>query len=585
MNYYSVVPAFILFILLVASTATIVVIFSSSIHSLRLTYQVDIAKVQERLSAVEVRQAAFQDAYAQQIQGLTRLVSLSANATDEFISNFTTSVYNATQTIQSDMATVQDLQQNQNSALAVEFAGMFTVLVVLASGYHLSQHLRHMHLPIVQRKIMAVLWMTPLYAMTSWLSLVFTTAEPYLAIIREFYEAYCVYMFLSFLIAVLGRGDRQAVITLLELRADKLSRPDKCRCGPKACKRLWQSCRRRCCCCCMTTKQLSEEDHPTTTTTTTTTTTPSVDEFGNYIGGPDRIKAEAVLDQCQRYCMQFVLLRPITAIAWLISNQLIVSTQFLDPKAPQLYITIVSNLSIFFALRGLVKFYHATRANLSWCDPWPKFLMLKGVVFLTFWQKMVLSLVVNVAFPDTFETQEKADEFVLRAQNFLICLEMLFCAVAHCFVFPTEEWVEGYREKEEARREREYANVHAFGDSVALGDFLNDIKTVMISKQGPRTIRQRRERKSAEGISPSNSTDREEDGSTTLDSSLALTESRGGDDYDYDDAEFVGQSPNSVESDDVDRAESFSRIEKFINEHTTSPPLKKSNADDTKEIV
>jgi hypothetical protein len=379
------------------------------------------------------------------------------------------------------------------------------------------------------------------------------------------------------------------VITLLELRADKLSRPDKCRCGPKAWNRLWQSCRRRCfCCCCSSNKQSSEEDHPTTTTTTSS----SVDEFGNYIGGPDRIKAEAVLDQCQRYCMQFVLLRPVTAIAWLISNQLIVSTQFLDVKSPQLYIMIVSNISIFFALRGLVKFYHATRTYLAWCDPWPKFLMLKGVVFLTFWQKMVLSLVVNVAFPTTFDTQEEADEFVLRAQNFLICLEMLFCAVAHCFVFPTEEWVEGYREKEEARREREYANVHAFGDSVALGDFLNDIKTVILSKQGgPRTIHQRRN--VVEGLSPSRSSDRrEEDGSsttnTTIDSSLALTESRGGDDDDdgdYDDDEFIVQSPNSVESDDVDRAESISRIERFINQHTTSSPTKKLNVDDTKEIV
>jgi hypothetical protein len=540
---------------------------------------------------MQVQQMAFQSAYADQLQSLTKLVSSSVNATDEFITNFTTSVNNATQTIQSDMATVQDLQQNQNSALAVEFAGMFTILVILVSGYHLSTHLRHMNLPIVQRKIMAVLYMTPLYAITSCLSLVFTTAEPYLAVIREFYEAYCVYMFLSFLIAVLGRGDRQAVITLLELRADKLSRPDKCRCGPKAWNRLWQSCRRRCfCCCCSSNKQSSEEDHPTTTTTTTSS---SVDEFGNYIGGPDRIKAEAVLDQCQRYCMQFVLLRPVTAIAWLISNQLIVSTQFLDVKSPQLYIMIVSNISIFFALRGLVKFYHATRTYLAWCDPWPKFLMLKGVVFLTFWQKMVLSLVVNVAFPTTFDTQEEADEFVLRAQNFLICLEMLFCAVAHCFVFPTEEWVEGYREKEEARREREYANVHAFGDSVALGDFLNDIKTVILSKQGgPRTIHQRRN--VVEGLSPSRSSDRrEEDGSsttnTTIDSSLALTESRGGDDDDddgdYDDDEFIVQSPNSVESDDVDRAESISRIERFINQHTTSSPTKKLNVDDTKEIV
>ena len=37
---------------------------------------------------------------------------------------------------------------------------------------------------------MAVLWMTPIYSLSSWLSLVFAYAEPYLAVIREFYESY-----------------------------------------------------------------------------------------------------------------------------------------------------------------------------------------------------------------------------------------------------------------------------------------------------------------------------------------------------------------------------------------------------------
>jgi uncharacterized protein YggT (Ycf19 family) len=86
------------------------------------------------------------------------------------------------------------LLYSQNSLLAVQFAGMFTVLVILVSGYHLSQHLRHLHSPVVQRKIMAVLWMTPIYAVTSWLSLLFPLSEPYLAVIREFYESYCVYI-------------------------------------------------------------------------------------------------------------------------------------------------------------------------------------------------------------------------------------------------------------------------------------------------------------------------------------------------------------------------------------------------------
>jgi hypothetical protein len=265
----------------------------------------------------------------------------------------------------------------------------------------------------------------------------------------------------------------------------------------------------------------------------------------------------------------------LTGIAWLVSNQLVEPKKFLDPTTPQLYITIVTNFSIFFAFRGLVRFYHATRSNLAWCDPWPKFLCIKGVVFMTFWQKMVLSFVVNVAFTDKFDSQEEANDFVMRAQNFLICLEMLFSAVAHCFVFPTEEWEEGYREKEEARRRD--ASVRAFGDSVALGDFLHDIKTVMTSKKR----RPRRRMQGGGGLSPSSTGS--EDELDTLD--LSLNESASGD----EDGSMHGNDPSrhtrdirterprrrldtgdSIESDDGGIGGSFARIEKFISEHT--PP-------------
>ena len=403
-------PTFILFILTAAAITTTVVVLESNIHSNNLSNQGDIAKVNENLATIQSQQSS----YAQQVQTLTKLVQESLNATDEYINNITSTVADATQSINKDMATVQDIQDNQNSLMAVQFAGMYTILVILVSGYHLSQHLRHMHLPVVQRKIMAVLWMTPIYSVCSWLSLVFVNAQPYLSVIREFYESYCVYMFMSFLIAVLGRGNRQAVVTLLELRADTLSKPDKCRCGPKFWKRCWNS----------TTNKLGSRrrvphgissprndtavaegsftnDDGSNTNAGLDRTIPNnpngqIDEYGNYVS-PDRMKAEAVLDQCQMYAMQFVLLRPITAIGWLVSNLLVTPDQFLDPTTPQLYIMIATNISIFFAFRGLVRFYHATREDLAWCNPWPKFLCIKGVVFMSEWM-IFLFVIIELHF-------------------------------------------------------------------------------------------------------------------------------------------------------------------------------------------
>lgn len=499
------------------------------------------------------------------------MLTESLNATDEYFSNFTDTVSEAEESISQDMATVQDIQQNQSVWMAVQFAGMFTILVILVSGYHVSQHLRHMHLPVVQRKIMAVLWMTPIYAISSWLSLVFENAEPYLAVIREFYESYCVYMFLSFLIAVLGRGDRRAVVTMLELKADELSKPDACCCGPSSCKRCWLSC-------CRSRKKRNDVFKSDTAAAASAASSSgqkmtmnpipppgtSREEYGNYITA-DRMKAEAVLDQCQMYAMQFVLLRPVTAIGWLVSNQLVEPKKFLDPTTPQLYIAIVTNISIFFAFRGLVRFYHATRSNLEWCNPWPKFLCIKGVVFMTFWQKMVLGLVVNLGYSDKFDSQEAANEFVVQAQNFLICLEMLFSAVAHCFVFTPDEWADGYREREEQRQGR--ATPHSFGDSVALGDFINDVKIVMSSKKRRRQLKKMQKR----GVSPTSSWD-DETGDLNLSRSSRSSggESEDGDEYQRSSINMTrsDETGDSVEYEGGEINGSLARIERFIDEHT-----------------
>ena len=54
---------------------------------------------------------------------------------------------------------------------------------------------------------MAVLWMVPIYSVTSWCSLVFPHAEGVLSAIRDIYEAYVVYTFIAFLIAILQDGE------------------------------------------------------------------------------------------------------------------------------------------------------------------------------------------------------------------------------------------------------------------------------------------------------------------------------------------------------------------------------------------
>ena len=220
--------------------------------------------------------------------------------------------------------TTQDQFSMENSFMVYQLAGTFTLLSCLISMWHMTAHMRKMNEPDVQRRILAILWMSPVYAVTSWFSLVFHSAEGYLAIIKDGYEAYIIYQFLSFCIAVLGKGDRNKVVDLLAHHADHLTPPF----------RLFGCCEYVCGCC-------------------------KPEPYEN-----NRALADAILLQCQLFAMQFVLFRPLTTTAMVVLEKLEyygAGDGPTDYRAPQFYITIIQNLSIFVAFAGLLKFYHAVR--------------------------------------------------------------------------------------------------------------------------------------------------------------------------------------------------------------------------------
>eukprot|EP00557_Chaetoceros_sp_GSL56_P004318 CAMPEP_0176495304 /NCGR_PEP_ID=MMETSP0200_2-20121128/10576_1 /TAXON_ID=947934 /ORGANISM="Chaetoceros sp., Strain GSL56" /LENGTH=509 /DNA_ID=CAMNT_0017893155 /DNA_START=344 /DNA_END=1873 /DNA_ORIENTATION=- len=364
---------------------------------------------------------------ANEIQDLHEMIRLELNTTVKALND---SVFQVQQSLKKEVQVVNDNVNSQNSLMAYQFAGTFAILGSLISFWHMAAHIRKFNEPSVQTKILAILWMVPIYSVSSWLGLVFVSAQAYLSVLKDIYEAYAIYQFLAFLIAILGRGDREAVITLLAKHADHLKSPLRFK--------FWAK----------------RDPYPSS-----------------------RHKAEAVLDQCQMFTMQFVLLRPITTIVMVISDA--VHESRWDPKYPQFYTMMVVNISIFFAFTGLVRFYHVVKSDLKWCNPFSKFLCIKGVVFMTFWQGIVISFVAHAVYKKRDDINDDYDstEWSKRAQSFLICLEMFLFAIVHCFVFPTEEWEPGYQERAKRRIKAK------LGDALALRDFVRDVKLVLRSKK------------------------------------------------------------------------------------------------------
>lgn len=244
--------------------------------------------------------------------------------------------------------------------------------------FHIYRHLLNYTEPTYQRYIVRIIFMVPVYALMSFLSLIFPDSSIYFNSIREVYEAWVIYNFLSLCLAWVGGPG--AVVLSLSGRAMKPS---------------W--CLMTCC-------------------------FPPVPLDGRFIR------------RCKQGCLQFVILKPFLVAVTLI---LYAKGKYKDgnfsPKQSYLYLTIIYTISYTMALYALALFYVACKDLLQPFNPVPKFIIIKSVVFLTYWQGVLVFLAAKSGF---IKDAEEAAQF----QDFIICVEMLIAAVGHLYAFPYKEY-------------------------------------------------------------------------------------------------------------------------------------------------
>lgn len=393
---------------------------------------------------------------------VTEKLNQMSLALNDTVSNLNIAVAVAQATIHDEVLVVKDkieeyvLATNvkfaaENDFVKYQLAGFFTLLGCLISLWHMTSHLRHYEKPDVQRRIMAVLWMVPIYGITSWLSLVFDQSEFAFAAIRDFYEAYAIYTFIALLIAVLedGKGLTELLKMLTKHVIEERIALSEARNLPKGSKLA------------RIPKEHIKPPFPCC-----------------FIHHKPSTVAAAWLYQCRLMAMQFVFFKPLlTAIPFIITlsgidyhrQPILLDDNTINWKAAKLYVVFFQNISVAIAFYGLLSFYHGTEKDLAWCDPWPKFLCIKGVVFMTFWQGLSLQIMSSTGLVD--------ERVASQIQNLLICVEMMLASIAHFYIFPYHEWQPGYK------RQRE--KTIAFRDTLAIKDFYHDMRQMVTPWERP----------------------------------------------------------------------------------------------------
>ncbi|KAL3843603.1 hypothetical protein ACJIZ3_001006 [Penstemon smallii] len=253
-----------------------------------------------------------------------------------------------------------------------------TIWAMTLAILHIYKHLLNYTEPTYQRYIVRIIFMVPVYALMSFLSLVLNRSGIYFNSIREIYEAWVIYNFLSLCLAWVG-GPGAVVLSL----SGKVLKPNWCLMS-----------------CCF----------------------PPMSLDGRFIR------------RCKQGCLQFVILKPIlVAVTFILYAKGKYEDGNFNPMQSYLYLTIIYTISYSVALYSLALFYVACRDLLHPFNPVPKFIIIKSVVFLTYWQGVLVFLAAKSGFIK--DTQEAA-EF----QNFIICVEMLIAAIGHLYAFPYKEY-------------------------------------------------------------------------------------------------------------------------------------------------
>nr|XP_020029259.1 transmembrane protein 184B isoform X2 [Castor canadensis] len=315
---------------------------------------------------------------------------------------------------------------------AQAISGFFVWTALLITCHQIYMHLRCYSCPNEQRYIVRILFIVPIYAFDSWLSLLFFTNDQYyvyFGTVRDCYEALCTHHI------PLGLVEwKQVVSPLLRISPEipaSLSWYKIVICNGQTALVIYNF------------LSLCYE----------------------YLGGESSIMSEirgkAIESSCMygtcclwgktysigflRFCkqatLQFCVVKPLMAVSTVVLQAFgKYRDGDFDVTSGYLYVTIVYNISVSLALYALFLFHFATRELLSPYRPVLKFLMVKSVIFLSFWQGMLLAILEKCgAIPKIHSARVSVGEGTVAAgyQDFIICVEMFFAALAlrHAFTY------------------------------------------------------------------------------------------------------------------------------------------------------
>lgn len=309
------------------------------------------------------------------------------------------------------------------TAATIIVAGVAALIATCLSAVSIVLQAKNYRKPHLQRYVVRILLMVPIYSIASWTSMISLKAAQFVDPIRDIYEAFTIYTFFQLLINYLD-GERALIIMTH---------------GREPVSHLWPM---------------------------------------NHVLARVDISDPHTFLAIKRGILQYAWLKPILSVAAIIMKATNTYQEgYVGLKSGYFWSGIIYNISVTLSLYSLGLFWVCMHNDLQRFRPVPKFLCVKLIIFASYWQGFMLSILVWLgAIPDNVEGYTP-DNLAAAIQDALICIEMPAFAIAHWYAFSWQDFA--HQNALCARMPVRFA----FRDAFGIVDLVEDTKQTFVGNR------------------------------------------------------------------------------------------------------
>lgn len=299
------------------------------------------------------------------------------------------------------------------STLAAFFATVFSIFLIW-------KQLKNYRKPTLQRYVVRLLLMVPIYSIASVISLYSLQLADIIDLFRDLYEAFVIYCFFNLLIEYLG-GERSLIVLLHGRRPQEHIFP--------------------------------------------------ANLFLHHMDASDPYTFLAL----KRGVLQYVQVKPVLAVATLILKAAGKYQEGkISPKNGYTWVSFTYNVSVFLSLYCLGMFWKCLNDDLKPFRVTSKFLCIKGIIFFSFWQGLGISILVAAGLVKKVGPVYDPEYISMAIQDFMICLEMPIFALAHAYAFSHTDYIDPF-----AHYAARLPVYYALRDCIGMYDVFSDSLTTV----------------------------------------------------------------------------------------------------------